>query len=206
MLTPEIKEAERVAKRFNKPIGIIIVVDPANGRGGGPFVGHQAHGSRLLARGLLAWRRDAARGCRGDRPDAGRGREVKINFESKEKHTKDGIKFIIRIPEDRQVEHDRAREEQSRRSSSRAGRVYVREAPRHLLELLPEYNDAITLVKERLEKLDEEAGSAPALLVKRPHRMHRWRRMGEGYERAAGSEADDGNAALRRRCRWERRS
>ena len=30
-LTPEIKEAERVAKRFNKPIGIIIVVDPTTG-------------------------------------------------------------------------------------------------------------------------------------------------------------------------------
>ena len=30
-LTPEIKEAERVAKRFNKPIGIIIAADPVTG-------------------------------------------------------------------------------------------------------------------------------------------------------------------------------
>lgn len=31
MITPEIKVAERVAKKFNKPIGIIIAVDPATG-------------------------------------------------------------------------------------------------------------------------------------------------------------------------------
>jgi hypothetical protein len=31
MLTPEIKEAEKVAKKFNKPIGIIIAVDPVSG-------------------------------------------------------------------------------------------------------------------------------------------------------------------------------
>ena len=45
-LTPEIKEAERVAKRFNKPIGIIIVVDPTTGS-----VQGYSWGTKLTARG-----------------------------------------------------------------------------------------------------------------------------------------------------------